>query len=112
MLAFSQKLLRNQFALNDVGTTPIAFRKTGIDDTDHIVNWGVGVTSGEVTIEKADREDYAGTWAPVSVVTFSGTAPKEDYVQAPGPAGAYRHRITQIVTDGTVTSKITATEPS
>lgn len=110
MLAFSQKLLRNQFVNGDSAVTPRAFRAVGVGKTNHIIQWGAGVSAGEVTIEKADREDYTGTWAPVTVVTYSGGAPKEDYVFVGESASAFRHRITQPVLEGTVTSKISAVE--
>lgn len=75
----------------------------------HHIQWATGVTAGEVTIECADSSTYAGTWAPMAVVTFSGTAPKEDYVYTPGQPKAIRHRITTTVSGGagpTVTTKL------
>lgn len=75
----------------------------------HHIQWATGVTAGEVTIECADSSGYTGTWAPMAVVTFSGTAPKEDYVYTPGCPKALRHRITTTVSGGaapTVTTKL------
>jgi len=105
--AISQRLLSEAFAEGATGTTPKAFKNCGCDETTSYIEWGEGVSSGVVEIETAPREDYAGTWAPFSTVTFAGTAPKTDYVRVQGNYGAIRHRISTVVTDGTVSSKIT-----
>lgn len=107
--AISQRLLSEAAAEGDTGTTPPAFRNCGVLETTHLIEWSEGVSSGVVEIETAASEDYAGTWAPVSTVTFDGSetpAPKTEYVRVQGSYGAMRHRISTIVTDGTVTSKI------
>lgn len=75
----------------------------------HHINWATNVTAGEVTIECADNSAYAGTWAPMAVVTFSGVAPKQDYVYTPGAPKAIRHRISVTVSGGaspSVTTKL------
>lgn len=75
----------------------------------HHFQWATGVTAGEVVIECADSSTYAGTWAPMATVTFSGTAPKEDYVFTPGQPKAIRHRISTTVSGGaspSVTTKL------
>lgn len=92
---------------SQVGETGVAvLKRVGCLDTTHLIKWSDGVTVGEVTIETADDEAYADTWAPVAVVTFSGTAPKQDYVRIPGAYALLRHRITVPVDAGTVTSRI------
>jgi len=109
MLAISQKLLDDQFAVDDAVATPDTFRYVGVEDTTHYIEWGDGVSAGEVTIETAPKPAYDGTWAPVAVVTFDGSvtpAPKQEYVRVQGNYGAMRHRITSIVVDGTVTTRI------
>lgn len=92
-----------------VGIAAINCEKLGLDATTHHVRWNEGVLVGEVTIEVASEVNYTGAWTPVGVVTFSGVAPKEDTVTIKGPYGAYRHRITQQVQGGSVTTKIVGT---
>ena len=70
----------------------------------HHIKWATGVTSGVVEVECADDADYAGTWAPMATVTFSGTAPKQDYVYTPGRPRAIRHRISTVVAGGATPS--------
>jgi len=76
----------------------------------HHIKWGTGVVSGVVEVECADDADYAGTWAPMATVTFSGTAPKQDYVYTPGQPRAIRHRISTVVGGGTVTTRLVGAE--
>ena len=66
----------------------------------HHIKWASGVTAGAVTIECADDDDYTGTWASMMVVTFSGTAPNQDYVYTPGRPKAIRHRVSTTVSGG------------
>lgn len=73
----------------------------------HHIQWATGTNAGEVTIECADSSTYAGTWAPMAVVTFSGSAPKEDYVYTPGQPKAIRHRISTTVSGGATPSVTT-----
>lgn len=80
--------------------------RLGLLETTHHISWGTGVTAGVVEIEVADDPAYTGTWAPVATVTFSGTAPKQDYVRVAGAYKAMRHRISTAVADGTVSSRI------
>ncbi len=61
------------------------------------VAWATGVTSGAVTVETAVDANYTGTWAPLQVVTFSATAPKQDVVQITGIHWAIRTRISTVV---------------
>lgn len=94
------------------GTAGIAVanvEKLGLDTTTHHVRWLEGVMTGEVTVEVSSEVNYAGAWTPVGVVTFSGVAPKEDTLVIKGPYGAFRHRITQPVQGGSVTTKIVGT---
>ena len=104
--ALNQKLLVEAFAEDATGTTPFAFRNVGVLETTHQIRWNAGVSSGVVDIETAEDETYTGTWAPVATVTFTGTAPKTDYVRVQGAYNALRHRISTIITDGTVTTRI------
>lgn len=66
------------------------------------VDWGTNVTSGAVTVETAVDQNYTGTWAPLQVVTFSATAPKQDVVQVTGVHWAIRTRISTVVAGGTI----------
>ncbi len=113
MQLIAQKLLDGAFAVDDAVATPTVFRHLGSINTKHSIEWSEGVNTGEVTIEEADKEDYAGTWAPVTVVTFDGSttaAPKTEVVNTNADGRAYRHRITGIVEGGTVTTKISGSE--
>lgn len=106
--AIAQKLLNGASILGAFVATPRGFRDSGAMETTHDVKWGAGVSSGEVTIETAARENDADGWAPYAVVPFTNraTLPYSDVVRIPGNFRAFRHRITQIVTDGTVTTRI------
>jgi hypothetical protein len=109
----AQKLLKEQFAVDDAAVTPTIFRHLGAIDAKHLIEWSEGVSTGEVTIEQAANETYAGSWSPIAVVTFDGSvtpAPKVDVVDANSNGLAFRHRITGIVEGGTVTTKISGAE--
>lgn len=93
-----------------VDETAVTYEKNAKDQPQagfhNHISWGTGVTSGVVEVEVADDADYAGTWAPVATVTFSGTAPKQDYVYLPGQPKAIRHRISTVVANGTVSTRL------
>jgi len=60
-----------------------------------------GIASGAVTVEAAHASDYAGTWAPLAVVTAVASS-----VVTATTAGAYRYiraRISTTIGSGTVT---------
>lgn len=93
-------------ALNDAATFAIRLAADGPDGIHHHISWGTGVVSGAVTIEVSDSSAYAGTWAPLAVVTFAGTAPNQDYVFSPGAPRAIRHRVSTVLAGGTVSSSL------
>lgn len=96
----AQRLINTKSASGQTGTVggPMAnCRETAI-----YVDWGAGVASGVVTVETAVDQNYTGTWAPLSVVTFAATAPKQDVVQITGVHWAIRTRISTIVAGGTI----------
>ena len=66
------------------------------------VDWNTGVTAGVVEIETADVQAYAGTWANLGTVTFSGTAPNQAIVQVTGIQQWVRARVSTAVANGTV----------
>lgn len=104
MVLIAQRMLD---AASVVGETGVAvLKRVGCEDTTHLIKWSDGVMVGEVTIETADDEAYADTWAPIKVVAFAGTAPKQDYVRIPGTYAVIRHRVTVPVDAGTVSSRI------
>lgn len=109
--AIAQKLLNAAFQLASVATTPRAFRQSGCVETTHEIEWTGSTSGGEITIETADAEDYTGQWAPIAVVTWTAPTvfgnPHMDYVRVQGNYRAFRHRISAIVLDGTVTTRIT-----
>ena len=112
MLGISQKMLDGVSVLGESVTTPPAFTAVGIEDTTHTIKWGEGVSSGEVVVEFADDYDYTGTWNTLATVTFDGSVgapPREEYVRVQGAYGAIRHRISDEVLDGTVSSTIRGT---
>jgi hypothetical protein len=113
MQLIAQTLLNEAFADGDSVATPQAFRALGPVVTSHLVEWGEGVSAGEVTIEKAANEGYTGRWSPVAVVTFDNSvdvAPKVEVVGEVATGLAYQHRITSPVEGGTVTTKISAAD--
>lgn len=93
-------------ALNDAAVFNLRSLGEPQNSMHHHINWGTGVISGAVTVECADSSTYAGTWAPMAVVTFSGSAPKQDYVYTPGEPRCVRHRVSTVLAGGTVTSSI------
>ena len=110
MAAEQSAIDRVMLNAQSVDETAVAFEpKVGATPAQgfhHHISWGTGVTSGVVEIECADDSSYAGTWAPMATVTFSGTAPKQDYVYTPGRPRAIRHRISTVVANGTVTTRL------
>lgn len=73
----------------------------------HHIQWASGVVAGELVIECSNDKNYAGTWAPMATITFSGVAPKQDYVYTPGQPKNIRHRITVPVSGGATPSVTT-----
>ncbi|MBI4916883.1 MAG: hypothetical protein HY825_13630 [Acidobacteria bacterium] len=73
-----------------------------INDNLVFVAWSAGCSAGVVTIETAETAAYAGTWAPLTTVSWSA-ASKTDVVQIIGPIGVIRARISTAVVGGTVT---------
>jgi len=69
------------------------------------VIWSAGTSAGAVTIETADQDAFAGTWAPEQVVTWSA-ANKEDIYQITGVHRAVRTRISTAIVGGTVSTWI------
>lgn len=108
MLAIDQTLLVAKTASGAKAQTPAVFKTIPTRGTTHEISWATGVTSGVVEIESAPDADYTGTWAPVATVTFSGTAPKVDYVYVPGNHPAFQHRISTIVAGGASPSVTTS----
>lgn len=106
MLAISQTLLSAAATDETTAVTPAAFKNSACRSTTHHVSWGTGVTSGVVEIEAADDPAYSGTWKSLATVTFAGTAPNQDVVTVQGAYEALRHRISTVVADGTVTTRI------
>jgi hypothetical protein len=107
MILISKPLLKEASAENEAVATDL--RRLGTVETTHHIQWNEGVNSGEVVIEAGPSADYTGAWDNVATVTFDGSvtpAPKSTYVRAGGSYGAMRHRISLIVEDGTVTTKI------
>jgi hypothetical protein len=104
MRLISKPLLVNADAADSTGVADL--RRLGTEVTTHYISWGEGVSSGVVVIETADSVDYAGDWALLATVTFSGDAPKQDVERIAGDFAVIRHRIATIVTDGTVSTKI------
>lgn len=68
------------------------------------VQWSTGVNAGAVTIETAHSESYTGTFAPLQIVTWAGSANKEDVVQITGIHGVLATRVSSTVMGGTVTT--------
>lgn len=94
------QLLLAQSVLN---TTSVA----GVNTTNQCresavyVSWSAGTSAGSVQIESADSPTYAGTWAPLSLVSWSAVS-KQDLVQITGVHKALRTRIASTIVGGTV----------
>lgn len=96
----AQRMLNARSALNT--TSVIGGPMANCRESAVYVDWGTGTASGAVTIESAVDANYTGTWAPLIVVTFSATAPKQDIVQITGVHWAIRTRISTVLAGGTV----------
>lgn len=98
--ATSQQLLSAASANNAAAVIGPGFmprcRETAI-----YIQWGAGVGSGGVTIESAHDPNYAGTWAPLTVVAWTAQS-KEDIIQVTGVHSAIRTRISTIIGGGTI----------
>ena len=57
--------------------------------------------AGAVAIETAPYAAYAGTWANIGTMTWTGAASKAYYTSVTGVFNAIRVRITSAVTSGT-----------
>jgi hypothetical protein len=90
----------------DETAVAVDLSRLGLTEVTHYVSWSAGVVSGVVQIETADSSTYTGTWAPIATITFSGTAPKQDYAAVTGSYSAIRHRISTVVVGGTVSTRI------
>jgi hypothetical protein len=92
--AIHKTLIAAQTAANVSGTVDLAqtVRQIGFH-----VAWGANTTTGAVTVEVADSTSYTGTWATQTTVTFTGTAPNQQYYTATAIALAWRARISTVV---------------
>jgi hypothetical protein len=55
-----------------------------------------------VTIESSFSDTYTGVWAPLAVVPFAATAPKQDLVQITGVHLNLRARVSTVLAGGVV----------
>lgn len=83
--------------------------KTGLTDVVHYVEWGDTASAGEVTIETAGSPNYTGTWAVAKVFTFAGPARVDIYPLLGGGYVYWRHRISQSIVGGTVSTRMAGT---
>lgn len=70
------------------------------------VSWSAGTSAGVVTIETAHTSAYAGTWAPLTTVTWAA-ANTEAVYQLNGTYESIRTRVSTTVVGGTVTTYFT-----
>lgn len=97
--------------LIDALTAQNASGTIGIADAANSREWGFyvefssGSAAGVVLIETASDENYAGTWAVLSTVTWSAQS-KSHYVALTGVFRAIRARISSAVTTGTVNVRV------
>lgn len=97
----TRQLLTNASALNTAGNVGAADMPQ-CRETATYLSWSTGTASGAVTMESSYDSAYTGTWAPLQVVTFSGTAPKQDLVQITGIHLNLRARVSTVLAGGTV----------
>ena len=109
MILAAQRLLDEAFAVDASAT--IVLKRLGPTSTVHTFLWGEGVSAGAVAIEGGPSVDYPGTWAPLGAITFDGSttpAPKAETFGTDGSYPVMRHRITEPVEGGTLTSRCDA----
>jgi hypothetical protein len=105
--AIRKRMLNGEFDVDVAAATKVGH--LGCQEITHHIEWSDSVAAGTVEIEAAPRAGYTGTWAPVSTVVYSppdAGGAKTDYVRTAGTYGAMRHRISGIVENGTVSTKI------
>lgn len=74
----------------------------GWDRINFVVEFGTGVSAGEVVLESAWTNDYAGTWNVLSTITYSSGAPLV-VMEAVDVCGKFvRARINTAISGGTV----------
>jgi hypothetical protein len=95
--ALPLKMLADQSALN---STSAEFGINTFDRLELGVDFKTLVTAGAVVLEVAPFGGYAGTWAPLITVTFSGTAPVFIRGQAENDARIGRVRISTALVGG------------
>lgn len=104
MATFADRIGAGLASLNDVST--VVGVGNALRESCIYIEWGTGVTAGEITIETAASGGYAGTdsWAPLAVVNFTTdgrSAPKCDVVQVTGAFLAMRARVSGALSGGT-----------
>ena len=66
------------------------------------MTWASGSSAGQVVIEASNVTAYAGTWAPLTTISWSA-ASKIDLYQFQGTFRYVRARIASAITNGSVT---------
>lgn len=111
MLAISQPLLQGAQSLNQSNVASVYL--SGAEGYDHSITWDAGSLGGEVTVEAADSPTFAGTWAFIGKVSgpaAPANAPKMDLISGSTTGKYVRHRVSQALAGGTVSSRIKGTE--
>jgi hypothetical protein len=101
--AIDQAVLNGARAANTAGVANL--RGLGCLSTTHTVRWDDGVGAGVVVLEVADDVTFTGTWQLMQTFPFAGPN-RVDVYKLDGPYKAIRHRITEDIVGGTVTSRI------
>ena len=66
------------------------------------VEYGAGVSAGEVTVETASEKAFSGTWDVLTVIAWAAASRSHSY-RTTGAYGAIRVRVTSAIVGGTVT---------
>lgn len=91
---------------NDIGqAVAVDVFSLGLDEVTHYIDWSDTSEGGEVTIETASDAAYTGTWGVLQVVPWTG-ANRTDPVRLGGVYQALRHRVSQSILAGTVTTRV------
>src|SRR5262249_28502864 len=98
-----KKVTQRVVALNNVSSgTSVVIPLKNVESIGMMVEWGSGVTAGQVTFETADASDYADLWNPSIVLDKPTTVPSQTGLSVDMVGNYGRVRITTPIGNGNV----------
>ena len=106
MLLIGQPLLVEAAAQDAAASVDLS--RIGVENSTHFIRWNEGVASGIVVIEAAGNPDETAAWHVLETVVFDNDGPSLVAKVIAGSFRAIRHRVSEVVVDGTVSTRIEA----